>query len=189
MKTTKTLIAISVALISTCTIAAEPYQKRVSYDDSFRDYGVITSINTQYDEVSRPTEVCKKEIVREKMPQQQAQSNEDSPAGVIIGGIAGGILGHQVGGGTGKDIATAAGAVTGAIVGNNLAKKNQIQADSTPRFIEKEAIVCHNENKVERIVSGYRVEYTYGGKTFQTVLREKPNGSKIQLNVTVSPLN
>ena len=40
----------------------------------------------------------------------------------VIGGIVGGVLGHQVGGGRGKDVATVAGALGGALLGNEVEK-------------------------------------------------------------------
>jgi outer membrane lipoprotein SlyB len=43
-------------------------------------------------------------------------------AGAVIGGVVGGLLGHQVGGGTGQDIATVAGVVGGALIGNAIQK-------------------------------------------------------------------
>lgn len=41
-------------------------------------------------------------------------------AGAVIGGVVGGVAGHQIGGGSGKDLATAAGAVGGAIAGHEI---------------------------------------------------------------------
>jgi outer membrane lipoprotein SlyB len=41
-------------------------------------------------------------------------------AGAVIGAIVGGIAGHQVGGGRGQDIATAAGAIGGAVAGSKI---------------------------------------------------------------------
>lgn len=58
-------------------------------------------------------------------PQQAASGGIG--AGAVVGGIVGGILGHQVGGGTGKDIATVAGVVGGALVGNAI-QNNQVPA-------------------------------------------------------------
>ena len=52
--------------------------------------------------------------------QQVTQPATSSGANVgcaILGGLVGAILGHQIGGGTGRDIATAGGAVAGAVVG------------------------------------------------------------------------
>ncbi|MBK6982197.1 MAG: glycine zipper 2TM domain-containing protein [Betaproteobacteria bacterium] len=50
------------------------------------------------------------------------KKGESSGAGAVLGGIVGGVLGHQVGGGRGKDVATVAGALGGALVGNEMEK-------------------------------------------------------------------
>ncbi len=50
------------------------------------------------------------------------KKGESSGAGAVLGGIVGGVLGHQVGGGRGKDVATVAGALGGALVGNEIEK-------------------------------------------------------------------
>ena len=51
-----------------------------------------------------------------------AKQGEGSGAGAVLGGVLGGVLGHQVGGGRGKDLATVAGAVGGAFLGNTVEK-------------------------------------------------------------------
>lgn len=48
------------------------------------------------------------------------KKGESSGAGAVLGGIVGGVLGHQVGGGRGKDVATVAGALGGAFLGNEI---------------------------------------------------------------------
>lgn len=48
------------------------------------------------------------------------QTGETTGAGAVIGLVVGGVAGNQVGGGTGNQIATAAGAVGGAILGNSI---------------------------------------------------------------------
>jgi outer membrane lipoprotein SlyB len=52
---------------------------------------------------------------------------DNSPPGLgaVLGGIAGGVVGHQVGHGRGKDVATVAGALGGAYIGNNVQKSNE----------------------------------------------------------------
>lgn len=50
------------------------------------------------------------------------KKGDSSGAGAVIGGIVGGVLGHQVGGGRGKDVATVAGALGGALLGNEVEK-------------------------------------------------------------------
>ena len=62
----------------------------------------------------------------------QGQSNSNVP-GAIVGALIGGILGHQVGGGSGKDIATAGGVVTGAVVGSRMGGNNQPQTQDVQR--------------------------------------------------------
>ena len=43
--------------------------------------------------------------------------------GAIIGGVAGGVLGHQIGGGTGQTVATVAGTLGGAFLGQKAQNK------------------------------------------------------------------
>lgn len=43
-------------------------------------------------------------------------------AGVVLGGIVGGVAGNQVGGGDGKKLATVAGVIGGAVLGNKIEK-------------------------------------------------------------------
>jgi outer membrane lipoprotein SlyB len=46
-------------------------------------------------------------------------------AGAVIGAVLGGVLGNQVGRGSGNALATGAGVVGGAVVGNEIEKRNQ----------------------------------------------------------------
>jgi outer membrane lipoprotein SlyB len=48
------------------------------------------------------------------------EQGQASGAGVVIGAIVGGVAGSQVGGGSGQDIATVAGAIGGALLGNSV---------------------------------------------------------------------
>ncbi len=193
MRRSTIFIAVISMLISSSVMAAQPKYKKdlkVMESTSYSDYGNIISTETVYDEVVKPTEVCRKEIVKEEVyPEPRVVQQEgDSVAGVIIGGLAGGILGNQVGKGTGKDLATAAGAVTGAIVGNNMAKRNnQQQIVGAPRIVEREVLMCNTENKYEKVVRGYNVEFSYNGRIFNSFVREKPYDNKIRLSVEVSP--
>lgn len=74
------------------------------------------------------TEVAESRSSHTECHQEKVVTNKEwgvrSVAGTLLGGAAGGALGHQIGGGHGKDVATAAGAVGGAYVGNQVAKKN-----------------------------------------------------------------
>jgi outer membrane lipoprotein SlyB len=49
-----------------------------------------------------------------------SQQGQATGAGAVIGGIVGGVAGNQVGGGSGKKIATVAGVIGGAVLGNKV---------------------------------------------------------------------
>lgn len=51
-----------------------------------------------------------------------AEQGQGTGVGGAIGAIVGGLAGNQVGGGSGKKIATVAGAIGGAVLGNNIEK-------------------------------------------------------------------
>ena len=63
----------------------------------------------------------------------QGSGNTNNVPGAIVGALIGGILGHQVGGGSGKDIATAGGVVTGAVVGSRMGGNNQAPTQDVQR--------------------------------------------------------
>jgi outer membrane lipoprotein SlyB len=51
------------------------------------------------------------------------ESNHHAGVGAVVGGLAGLGIGSLIGGGTGRDVAMVAGAVGGALVGNEVQKK------------------------------------------------------------------
>lgn len=57
-------------------------------------------------------------VVRSISPVTQEGST--SGAGAVIGAVVGGVAGNQVGGGSGKQVATVAGVIGGALLGNNI---------------------------------------------------------------------
>jgi outer membrane lipoprotein SlyB len=52
------------------------------------------------------------------------ESNHHSGVGAVVGGLAGLGIGSLIGGGTGRDVAMVAGAIGGAVAGNDVQKKN-----------------------------------------------------------------
>lgn len=50
---------------------------------------------------------------------------DSSGASAILGAVAGGVVGHQMGSGSGRDLATGAGAIGGAVVGNEIEQRNE----------------------------------------------------------------
>lgn len=58
-----------------------------------------------------------------------AIEKRSSAAGAILGAVIGGVIGSQVGGGTGNTVATGAGVVGGAVLGNEIEKRNKGSQD------------------------------------------------------------
>ena len=52
-------------------------------------------------------------------------ASRTSGGGAVLGAVLGGVIGHQMGGGTGKALATGAGVIGGAVVGNAIEGRNR----------------------------------------------------------------
>lgn len=61
--------------------------------------------------------------VIEQITPVQLQSNQHRGVGAIVGGLGGLGIGSLIGGGTGRDVAMVAGALGGALFGNNIQKR------------------------------------------------------------------
>ncbi|MDT8429551.1 MAG: glycine zipper 2TM domain-containing protein [Pseudomonadales bacterium] len=57
------------------------------------------------------------------------QEGRTTGAGAVIGAVVGGVAGNQVGGGSGKKVATAAGVIGGALLGNNIEQNRNTVTD------------------------------------------------------------
>ena len=62
--------------------------------------------------------------VIEQITPTQITSNQHRGVGAVMGGLVGLGLGSLIGGGTGRDVAMVAGAIGGAVVGNEVQKRN-----------------------------------------------------------------
>jgi outer membrane lipoprotein SlyB len=61
--------------------------------------------------------------VIEQITPMDLQSSQHTGVGAVVGGLAGVGLGSLIGGGTGRDVAMVAGAIGGAIAGNEVQKR------------------------------------------------------------------
>ena len=61
--------------------------------------------------------------VSEQIPATQIDTNHHQGLGAVVGGLAGLGIGSLIGGGTGRDVAMVAGAIGGAVIGNEVQKK------------------------------------------------------------------
>jgi len=63
-------------------------------------------------------------VIEQILP-AQISSNQHQGVGAVIGGLAGVGIGSLIGAGTGRDVAMVAGALGGALIGNEVQKKNE----------------------------------------------------------------
>ena len=117
---------------------------------------VVESVPIVEKMVVRRGEQCHTEIQQRSRP---------GVGGAIVGGLIGAALGNQVGGGSGREIATAAGAVAGATIGNN--------AQNAPR----ENLVCEPVYVEQERVVGYRVTYVMGDREITETMSYDPGHS------------
>ena len=95
-----------------------------------------------------------------------------------MGAIAGGVIGNQMGQGTGNALATMAGLIGGAMLGDN------IEGPGTPQV--KNVQNCSQQMFYENRTMAYNVVYEFAGKQY-TVQWPKDPGPTIKLQIT--PVN
>mgnify|MGYP000875825669 FL=1 len=133
---------------------------------SAQEVGRVISSTPVVQQVGVPRQVC--------TSQPTIVSEQKTGAGAVMGALAGGGLGNAVGQGTGKALATMAGVVGGAILGNNIEGGNQqVQNVQT----------CSTQTIYENRTVGYNVVYEHGGKQYNVQLPNEP-GPTIQLQLT-----
>ena len=71
-----------------------------------------------------PAPVEIRQGVIEQITATQIASNQHQGVGAVVGGLAGVGIGSLIGGGTGRDVAMVAGAIGGALIGNQVQKRN-----------------------------------------------------------------
>ena len=131
-----------------------------------QEVGNVLSRTAVYQQVAVPRQICSQTPV--------AVQNPSSGGGALMGAIAGGALGHQIGGGTGQALATMAGLIGGAMVGDRIENPgSQIQNQTS----------CTTQGVYENRLVGYNVVYEYAGKQYTVQLPQDP-GPTLQLQVT-----
>jgi uncharacterized protein YcfJ len=122
-------------------------------------------------QVEVPRQVCYDEL-----RQEPARS---SGAGALLGAIAGGVMGNALGRGAGKALATGAGVIGGAVLGDHIENDGR---SGTTRSVRR----CEQQASYENQVVAYDVVYEYAGQRYSTQMNQEP-GRTIPLQVTVSP--
>lgn len=114
----------------------------------------------------RDEEFCENVVVTHQAPVK----DENQIVGTAAGAVVGGVLGNQVGGGNGKKVATAAGAIVGGIIGKNVQAKQQ--SKQTYQTTERQ---CRVERGADQ-VTGYDVTYRLDGASDVVHLDFNPGG-------------
>jgi outer membrane lipoprotein SlyB len=81
--------------------------------------------------------------------QRIEHEGQGSGAGAVAGGVLGGVLGHNVGDGNGRKVATIAGLIGGAMLGNHVekAQKKTFDYQTTVRFEDGTSRVFNSGNE------------------------------------------
>ncbi|GAB2182224.1 hypothetical protein DLREEDagrD3_24470 [Denitratisoma sp. agr-D3] len=112
--------------------SSRPARRQYSQYDNGREDAVVHYPEPSY---NAPPAYCRECGVIESV-RAVTREGDGSGLGAVAGGVVGGALGNGVGQGTGRDIATIAGVIGGAVLGNKI-EKNQRQTVSyhtTVRF-------------------------------------------------------
>ena len=132
-----------------------------------QEVGKVISSTPIIQQVAVPRQVCNN--------QQVVTGGQKSGAGAAMGAIAGGVIGNQVGKGSGNALATMAGLVGGAILGDNIegpgtAEVRNVQSCSQQMFYENRTMA-------------YNVVYEFAGKQYTVQMPQDP-GPTVRLQIT-----
>ena len=132
-----------------------------------QEVGRVISSTPIIQQVAVPRQVCNN--------QQVVTGGQKSGAGAAMGAIAGGVIGNQIGQGSGNALATMAGVLGGAILGDN------IEGGGTPEV--KNVQSCSQQMFYENRTMAYNVVYEFAGKQYTVQMPQDP-GPTVRLQIT-----
>jgi len=121
--------------------------------------------------VNVPMTVAQRQCTNER----QVVPAQQTGAGAVLGMIAGGVIGNSFGGGSGRALATGVGAMTGAVVGNQI-EANTAVAAGTEVPVQR----CQVVNTTQQRTVGFDVMYEYKGQRYSTRVDHDP-GSRLEV--------
>jgi len=109
--------------------------------------------------------------VIEQITPTQIHSNHHPGIGAIIGGLGGLGIGSLIGAGTGRDVAMVAGALGGALMGNNVQKRYEqpVEGQQIIVRITNGVLVAVTQPVDSRLKSGQRVYIEGSGESTRVV--------------------
>lgn len=178
---------LALALASTAAVST------AALAESFGDRARVVSVRPVMERIPVSREECWND--RQRGYEERRVTRTDTGAaigpGTILGAIVGGVAGHQVGRGRGNDVATGAGAVAGALLGNSFDRDNSgppervTEVERVP--VERNVQRCRTVDEVREATVGYDVRYEYNGRQFATRTPNDP-GRFIHVRVDVAPV-
>jgi uncharacterized protein YcfJ len=132
-----------------------------------QEVGKVISSTPIIQQVAVPRQICNNE--------QVVTEGKKSGAGAVMGAIAGGAVGHQVGGGNGRTLATMAGVLGGAVLGD------KIEGGSAPEVRNVQS--CSTQMSYENRTMAYNVVYEFAGKRYNVQMPQDP-GPTVRLQIT-----
>lgn len=138
-------------------------------------YGTVVSRTAVFAQVYTPQRQCTE--------QQQLVQPASTGAGGLLGALVGGVAGNAIGHGGGRALATGAGLIGGALLGD------RVEANGTPP-VSVPVQQCQTVSRSENRLIGFDVVYSYNGQNYSTRLASDPGapGAALPLNVSVSPV-
>ncbi|MBI3774406.1 MAG: glycine zipper 2TM domain-containing protein [Gammaproteobacteria bacterium] len=125
------------------------------------------------------------QVVRRARPSRECwsstesyQRGSDGAGGLVLGGVLGGVIGHNIAHGRDRDVAVLAGTLLGATIGHDL-DHSSYGAPVTRTHCE----TSYEDDEVEQVV-GYRVQYRYSGRIYETQTDRHP-GARVRVTVSI----
>lgn len=138
-----------------------------SFASQAQEVGIVLSSTPVIQQVAVPRQVCNN--------QQVVTGGQKSGAGAAMGAIAGGVIGNQVGRGSGNALATMAGLVGGAILGDSIEGPGTAEVRNVQN--------CAQQMFYENRTMAYNVVYEYAGKQYTVQMPQDP-GPTVRLQIT-----
>tara|TARA_R100001369_G_scaffold92422_2_gene137456 strand:- start:15644 stop:16135 length:492 start_codon:yes stop_codon:yes gene_type:complete len=137
----------------------------------------VININPVYNRVTYSDPVNSCHDVSVPVYQNTGQSN---PINTLFGAIFGGAIANHLGGGSGKDAMTVLGAIMGAEVAQNNSR-------TVSGYQKSQRCRTKYVRRVENVVRGYNVTYSWNGLTGVAYTKHKPRmGAHMPVKITLN---
>lgn len=173
MKTFAPIILTGLYLVSIPVIAGG-YAKNYS-DSEFYDYARVTNVEPILETFSyhEPQRECHYE-------NRVVHKGNGSKTPIILGSLIGGAIGNELGHNkSNKRVGAVAGAILGGSIARDISRSNGSYSTRRERICTTTEQVRYKEE-----ITGYNVDYKYRGRTYSTIMSNRPD-SRIKVAVSV----